>query len=46
MLNKEIYNKLPTENRLVNNGVAEVSEDPFAVTYDLAGTMLRLTKVK
>ena len=27
MLNKEIYNKLPTENRLVNNGVAEVSED-------------------
>jgi hypothetical protein len=27
MLNKEIYNKLPSENRLVNNGVAEVSED-------------------
>ena len=27
MLNKEIYNKLPNENRLVNNGVAEVSED-------------------
>lgn len=27
MLNRDIYNKLPTENRLVNNGVAEVSED-------------------
>ena len=27
MLNREIYIKLPTENRLVNNGVAEVSED-------------------
>ena len=27
MLNREIYNKLPAENRLVNNGVAEVSED-------------------
>lgn len=27
MLNKDIYNKLPTENRLANNGVAEVSED-------------------
>jgi hypothetical protein len=27
MLNKEIYNKLPADNRLVNNGVAEVSED-------------------
>ena len=27
MFNKEIYNKLPSENRLVNNGVAEVSED-------------------
>eukprot|EP01036_Dinobryon_divergens_P060864 gene60864-81155_t len=27
MLNKEIYNKLPQENRLANNGVAEVSED-------------------
>ena len=27
-------------------GLAEVSEDPFAVTYDLAGTMLRLTKVE
>lgn len=27
MLNKEIYNKAPKENRLVNNGVAEVSED-------------------
>lgn len=27
MLNREIYNKLPAENPLVNNGVAEVSED-------------------
>lgn len=27
MLNKDIYNKAPQENRLVNNGVAEVSED-------------------
>jgi hypothetical protein len=27
MLNRDIYNKLPKENRLVNNGVAEVSED-------------------
>ena len=27
MLNRDIYNKAPTENRLVNNGVAEVSED-------------------
>ncbi|SOD24061.1 hypothetical protein SAMN05518800_1202 [Variovorax sp. YR752] len=27
MLNKDIYNKPPQENRLVNNGVAEVSED-------------------
>lgn len=27
MLNKDIYTKLPQENRLVNNGVAEVSED-------------------
>lgn len=27
MLNREIYNKEPKENRLVNNGVAEVSED-------------------
>jgi hypothetical protein len=27
MLNREIYNKAPKENRLVNNGVAEVSED-------------------
>lgn len=27
MLNREIYNKAPQENRLVNNGVAEVSED-------------------
>ena len=27
MLNRDVYSKLPTENRLVNNGVAEVSED-------------------
>src|ERR1035437_8278429 len=27
MLNREIYNKLPSDNHLVNNGVAEVSED-------------------
>ncbi len=27
MLNRDIYNTAPKENRLVNNGVAEVSED-------------------
>lgn len=27
MLNRDIYNKAPSENRLANNGVAEVSED-------------------
>ena len=27
MLNRDIYAKAPTENRLANNGVAEVSED-------------------
>lgn len=27
MLNRDIYNQDPKENRLVNNGVAEVSED-------------------
>ena len=27
MLNRDIYNKAPQENRLVNNGVAELSED-------------------
>ena len=27
MLNRDIYNKVPDENRLANNGVAEVSED-------------------
>jgi hypothetical protein len=27
MINKDIYNKAPQDNRLVNNGVAEVSED-------------------
>jgi len=30
MLNKDIYTKAPTENRLVNNGVAELSEDHSA----------------
>ena len=30
MLNRDIYNKPPQENRLVNNGVAEVSEDHSA----------------
>ncbi len=27
MINRDIYNKAPQDNRLVNNGVAEVSED-------------------
>ena len=27
-------------------GLAESGEDPFAVSYDLAGTLLRLTKVE
>jgi catechol 2,3-dioxygenase-like lactoylglutathione lyase family enzyme len=27
-------------------GLAETAEDPFAITYDLAGTMLRLTQVE
>ena len=27
MLNRDIYNKAPKDNSLVNNGVAEVSED-------------------
>lgn len=27
MLNRDVYNKAPQESRLVNNGVAEVSED-------------------
>lgn len=26
-------------------GLAQVAEDPFAVTYDLAGTPLRLTDI-
>jgi len=26
-------------------GLAETGEDPFAISYDLAGTMLRLTQV-
>ena len=30
MHNRDIYNKLPSENRLANNGVAEVSEDHSA----------------
>lgn len=30
MLNRDIYSSLPKENRLVNNGVAEVSEDHSA----------------
>ncbi len=32
MLNKEIYSKLPELNRLVNNGVAEVSEEQTDAT--------------
>ena len=36
MLNREIYNKLPAENRLVNNGVAEVSEDHSEAAKDAA----------
>jgi catechol 2,3-dioxygenase-like lactoylglutathione lyase family enzyme len=27
-------------------GLTETGEDPFAISYDLAGTMLRLTKVE
>lgn len=27
-------------------GLTETGEDPFAVSYDLAGTMMRLTKVE
>jgi len=30
MLNQDIFTKAPTQNRLVNYGVAEVSEDHFA----------------
>ena len=37
MLNRDIYTKAPKENRLVNNGVAEVSEDHSAA----AQTILR-----
>lgn len=37
LLNKDIYNKAPKENRLANNGVAEVSEDHS----DAAQTILR-----
>ena len=33
MLNREIYTKVPEQNRLLNNGVAEVSEDYSAVSY-------------
>jgi hypothetical protein len=35
MLNRDIYNKSPKENRLVNNGVAEVSEDHSAAAQDI-----------
>lgn len=35
MLNRDIYNKAPQENRLVNNGVAEVSEDHSAAAQDI-----------
>lgn len=35
MQNKDIYNKLPKENRLVNNGVAEVSEDHSSAAQDV-----------
>lgn len=35
MLNRDIYNKAPKENRLVNNGVAEVSEDHSAAAQDI-----------
>ena len=35
MLNRDIYTKAPAENRLVNNGVAEVSEDHSAAAQDI-----------
>ncbi|WP_077032751.1 BREX system P-loop protein BrxC [Pelomonas sp. KK5] len=35
MLNRDIYNKAPKENRLVNNGVAEVSEDHSAAAQGI-----------
>jgi len=35
MLNRDIYSKAPAENRLVNNGVAEVSEDHSAAAQDI-----------
>ena len=35
MLNRDIYNKAPKENRLVNNGVAEVSEDHSAAAQNI-----------
>jgi len=35
MLNRDIYNKAPKENRLVNNGVAEVSEDHSVAAQDI-----------
>jgi hypothetical protein len=35
MLNRDIYNTAPKENRLVNNGVAEVSEDHSAAAQDI-----------
>ena len=35
MLNRDIYNTAPKENRLANNGVAEVSEDHSAAAQDI-----------
>jgi hypothetical protein len=40
MLNKEIYVKPPQENRLVNNGVAEVSEDHSKAALEILKTEL------
>ena len=40
MLNKEIYIKPPQENRLVNNGVAEVSEDHSKAALEILKTEL------
>jgi hypothetical protein len=35
MLNRDVYSKAPAENRLVNNGVAEVSEDHSAAALEI-----------
>ncbi len=35
MQNKDIFNKLPSDNHLVNNGVAEVSEDHSAAAQSV-----------